>query len=138
MTLLAQANSLAVSAYVNLLNGLQSINGFLAQKTTGGNENQNYNTNNQWDLTNFLDNATDQLEVWGNMFLVLLGVVGVAVAGYQIISGLMSDGKKQVSYGKQAILLLFSGAMMVSGFVLLSDIAGGGAQTIESLGGNGN
>ena len=135
MTLLAQANTLAVSAYVNLLNGLQSINGFLAARSNKGGEGKTYNTGGNWDLTAFLDNSTGQLETWGNMFLVLLGVVGVVIAGYQIISGLMSDGKKQVSYGKQAILLLFSGAMMVSGFILLSDIAGGGAETIKSLGG---
>ena len=87
-----------------------------------------------WDLTSFLDNAQSQVQTWGGAFLTLIGIVGVIWAAFQIISGLMSHGKKQVSYGTNAILLLVSGALAASGLNLVMDIAKGGQKTIEELG----
>lgn len=87
-----------------------------------------------WDLTSFLQNATTQVREWGGAFLILVGIVGVIWASFQIISGLMSHGKKQVSYGTNAILLLVSGALAVTGIDLVMDIAAGGQKTIEDLG----
>ena len=88
-----------------------------------------------WDLTSFLSNATEQVQTWGRAFLTLVGVVGVVWAAFQIISGLMSQGKKQVSYGTNAILLLVSGALVATGLDLVLDISKGGQQTIQDLGG---
>lgn len=87
-----------------------------------------------WDLSSFLENATEQVRDWGGAFLILVGIVGVIWASFQIISGLMSHGKKQVSYGTNAVLLLVSGALAVTGIDLVMDIAAGGQKTIEDLG----
>lgn len=87
-----------------------------------------------WDLTSFLSNATEQVKTWGGSFLMLVGVVGVIWAAFQIISGLMSQGKKQVSYGTNAILLLVSGALVATGLDLVLEISKGGQQTIQDLG----
>lgn len=87
-----------------------------------------------WDLTSFLTNATNQVQTWGGGFLTLVGVVGVVWAAFQIISGLMSQGKKQVSYGTNVILLLVSGALFATGIDLVLEISKGGQQTIQDLG----
>lgn len=87
-----------------------------------------------WDLTSFLDNAQNQVSTWGGAFLMLVGIVGVIWAAFQIVSGLMSHGKKQVSYGMNAVLLLISGALATTGLSLVMDIAAGGKKTIEDLG----
>lgn len=87
-----------------------------------------------WDLTNFLKNSTAQIKTWGGLFLTLVGFVGVIWSAFQIISGLMSHGKKQVSYGSNAVLLLISGALSATGLTLVTSIAQGGQKTIEELG----
>lgn len=87
-----------------------------------------------WDLTNFLTNSTKQIQTWGGLFLTLVGVVGIIWSAFQIISGLMSHGKKQVSYGTQVMLLLISGALSATGLSLVTTIAQGGRKTIEDLG----
>lgn len=87
-----------------------------------------------WDLSSFLVNAQGQVKIWGGSFLTLIGIVGVIWAAFQIVSGLMSHGKKQVSYGTNVILLLVSGALATTGLTLVLDIAAGGQQTIKDLG----
>lgn len=87
-----------------------------------------------WDLTNFLKNSTKQIKTWGGLFLTLVGVVGIVWSAFQIISGLMSHGKKQVSYGTNVVLLLISGALSATGLTLVTSIAEGGKQTIQDLG----
>lgn len=87
-----------------------------------------------WDLTSFLENSTEQIQKWGGLFLTLVGVVGIIWSAFQIISGLMSHGKKQVSYGTQVMLLLISGALSTTGLGLVTSIAQGGEKTIKDLG----
>lgn len=110
--------SLLMMIYTGMVN---DYTGFLA---SGGN----------WDLTSFLNNSQKQVKIWGGAFLSLVGIVGVVYAAFQIVSGLMSQGKKQVSYGSQAILLLISGALATTGLTLVMNIAAGGKKTIEDLG----
>lgn len=87
-----------------------------------------------WDITTFLKNATKTAQGWGGSFLILLGIIGVVWAAVQIVLGLISHGKKQVSYPTQIILLLVSGALATSGLSLVMDIAAGGKATIEDIG----
>lgn len=91
-----------------------------------------------WDLTSFLKNASSQAETWGGAFLTLIGTIAIVVAAYQIISGLMSHGKKQVNWGVTIILLLVGGALATTGLNLVTKIAAGGKKTIEDLGGGAN
>lgn len=87
-----------------------------------------------WDLTSFLTKSTSQVKLWGGSFLTLIGFAGVIWAAFQIVTGMMSHGKKQVSYGANVGLLLVAGALSVSGLDLVSKIAAGGEKTIKDLG----
>lgn len=88
-----------------------------------------------WDLTNFLTNTTGALKNWFGLATTLLGTVMIAVALWQIGSGLMSHGKKQTNWALSIILLIAGGAMAgTAGFKFFSDIAMGGQVTIDTLG----
>ena len=89
----------------------------------------------EWDLTNFLQNSTTRVKFWGGLFLTLMGVALVIYGGYQVVTGLMSHGKKQVNWPIVIISLIVGGALAASGGSnLLFNIAGGGKQTITELG----
>lgn len=96
--------------------------------------------NNNWDLTSFLNNSQKTLTTWFNAGLLIVGLVAVAFAAWQIVSGLMSHGKKQVNWGITITLLFVGGALAASGgFDFVRGIAEGGKQTITDLGsGNAN
>lgn len=104
--------------------------------------NQNAGGNADWSITAFLENLSDQLVEWGGLIMLLLGVVMVIVAVYQIASGLMSHGKKQTNWFVAAGLLLLGGALVAGGgagtWTWVTDIAAGGKNTIDDLGSQGN
>lgn len=87
-----------------------------------------------WSIGTFLTNATSTLKGWGGLFIVLLGVVMIVVAGVLIAKGLMSHGKTQTNWLIVILLFLIGGAFMVGGFSFLSDIAGGAKKSIEDIG----
>lgn len=87
-----------------------------------------------WDLGSFLQNATETIKQWGGYLIILIGVVMVIAAVYQIAKGLMSGGKTQVNWAVAIVLLILGGAFMVGGFSFVSNIASGGKKTIEDLG----
>ena len=92
-----------------------------------------------WDLTTFLGNATAQLEIWGGLLMVLLGVVMIIVAIWRIAKGLISHGKTQTNWFVAIALLLLGGALAGLGggraaWEWVSGIAKGGKQTIDDLG----
>lgn len=89
----------------------------------------------QWDLENFLNNANDYAVLIGGAFLTLLGTVAVIYGGYLLIKKLMAGQQNQDSWVKIVLLIIIGGALMVSGFMLISEIATGGEQTIRDLGG---
>lgn len=90
----------------------------------------------EWDLRAFLTNSFETLGEWFSLAIMILGIVAVAYAIWQIVSGLMSHGKKQVNWVVTIILLLVGGALsMTTGFQFVQDIASGGRKTIEDLGG---
>lgn len=91
----------------------------------------------QWDLGSFLENAKKLAEKWGGSFLMLIGAVAVIYGGYQVVTGLMSHGKKQIAWPTVILTILVGGAFMFSGFNLVRDISSVGNDTIKSLGENG-
>ena len=106
---------------------LNSLSASLLTGTTGS---------SGWDLSSFLGNATDTVEGWIALGVTLLGIVAVGYAVWQIVSGLMSQGKKQTNWAVAIILLIVGGALsMTTGFEFVQGIAGGGKKTIEDLGG---
>lgn len=90
----------------------------------------------EWDLRTFLTNSFATLGDWFGLAVMILGIVAVAYAIWQIVSGLMSHGKKQTNWALAIILLLVGGALSMStGFSFVQGIAEGGKTTIEDLGG---
>jgi uncharacterized membrane protein len=90
-----------------------------------------------FDITTFLTNATETLKKWGSLFMILLGVILIIVAIVKIASGLISHGKKQVSWAVCIIMLILGGAFVAAGansFDWVANIAAGGKKTIEDLG----
>lgn len=92
-------------------------------------------TNAKWDLTSFLSGSFKTLGTWINMAIMIVGLVAVGYAVWQIISGLISHGKKQVNWAVTIILLVVGGVASTStGFQFFRDIAEGGKDTIDDLG----
>lgn len=89
----------------------------------------------EWDLISFFENAKDYVGIAGGGLLALLGTVGVVWGGVLLIKKLMASQQDQTSWLKIIALIIFGGALMVGGFVLISNIASGGKTTIEDLGG---
>lgn len=95
-----------------------------------------------FDVTQFLTNATAKLKEWGGALLILIGVVMMIVAIWKIASGLISHGKKQVSWAVCIIMLILGGALAsfgagASAWDWIQKIAEGGKNTIDDLGGSG-
>lgn len=89
-----------------------------------------------WDLRTFLTNASKTLTEWFSLAITIVGLTAVAWAAYQIVTGLMSHGKKQTNWAVCITLLIVGGALSVStGFSFVQKIAQSGQKTISDLGG---
>lgn len=90
-----------------------------------------------WDIGSFLTNSSTTLQTWFNAALIIVGLVAIFWAAWQITTGLMSHGKKQTNWAVSIILLIVGGVLAGSGggFKFIQGIAGGGKKTIEDLGG---
>lgn len=91
----------------------------------------------------FLQNATAKVKEWGGYLIVLLGAVLLVVAVWILVTGLMSHGKKQTNWAMCIIMFIIGGCLVGAGvgsaaFTWVQNIAAGGKDTIESLGGTGN
>lgn len=102
--------------------------------STGGITAENINANDQWSIDNFLQNVIISLKKWGGYIVILVGVVMIICAVYQIAKGLISHGKTQVNWVVAILLLIIGGAFAAGGWDLITNIAGGGANTINDLG----
>lgn len=98
-----------------------------------------------FDITAFGTNLYTMLTRWGNILIIIIGVVMMLVAIWQIAKGLIQHGKAQVSWAVAIILLILGGALAsfgvggISGdstgaWDWLMDIAKGGKNTIDQLG----
>lgn len=89
-----------------------------------------------WDLRTFLDNSFKTLDEWFSLAAAVVGLVAIAWATWQIVSALMSQGKKQINWAVSIILLIVGGALTASGgFKFVRGIAESGQTTINDLGG---
>lgn len=92
-------------------------------------------TNRQWELGNFLGNATSSVQGWIALAVTLVGIIAVGYAIWIIVTGLMSQGKKQTNWAIAIILLLVGGALSATGgFGFVQRIARSGQATIGELG----
>lgn len=90
-----------------------------------------------WDVESFLNNSKNAIVKWGNILIILIGVIMIIASVWQIASGLMSHGKKQTNWAVTILLLIIGGAFMAGGFGFMENIASGGKKTIEDLGSGG-
>lgn len=89
-----------------------------------------------WDLGTFLKNANKTLDSWFGLAILILGIVAILYAVFQITTGLMSHGKKPTNWGVAITLLLVGGMLALPGsFGFVKGIAEGGKKTIEEIGG---
>lgn len=92
----------------------------------------------KWDISTFLTNLTNQLQRWGGLVIVLIGTVMIIVAVWKLATGLMKQGQGQTNWFIVLILFLVGGAFVAAGsggaWKFVTDIAGGGKDTIEGLG----
>lgn len=68
-----------------------------------------------WTINNFLTKAAEALNGWGSIVVVILGLVAIIAAAYQIVTGLISHGKKQTSWPIVIALLLVGGIFVAIG-----------------------
>lgn len=98
-----------------------------------------------FDITAFGQNLYTMLTQWGNILIIIIGVVMMIVAIWQIAKGLIQHGKAQVSWAVAIALLIIGGALASFGVGGIADndtsawdwfmgIAEGGKNTIEELG----
>lgn len=91
--------------------------------------------NRQWELGRFLGNSTSTIQGWISLAVTLVGIVAVGYAIWIIVTGLMSQGKKQTNWAIAIILLLVGGALSATGgFGFVQRIARSGQATIGELG----
>ena len=108
-----------------------TLTSLIGMLMTGGGNSSN------WSIANFLTNATSAIQNWGSLVIILIGVVMIIVAVYQIAKGLISHGKTQTNWAVAILLLLIGGVFMAGGFQFVANIAQGGKTTIEDLGAGG-
>lgn len=91
-----------------------------------------------FDVTTFLTKLVTQLQTWGGIIIVLIGVVMIIWSIWKLASGLLSQGRQDVNWFKIAIAFLVGGAFVVAGtggaWTFVQNIAAGGKKTIEDLG----
>ena len=93
------------------------------------------NTGDRWSITNLFMNAGATMKTVGSALLVLLGIIMIIVAGVKIAKGLMGNSQQQqTNWLMIAALLIVGGMFAVGGFTLISQIAAGGQDTVQSLG----
>lgn len=97
-----------------------------------------------FDITTFGENLYEMLRKWGNTLIVIIGVVMMIVAVWQIAKGLIQHGKSNTNWAVAVALLIIGGALASFGIASdpdvgawgwLEKIAAGGKTTIGELGG---
>ena len=89
------------------------------------------------DINTFLTNLKSSLELWGNGVIMIIGIVMIIIGGWKIASGLISHGKKQVSWVVAIALIMIGGLMLGAGFGGLKTFADIGNQTLTNMAGGG-
>lgn len=92
---------------------------------------------NGFELSNLLKSATGKVNDYAQSLVVIIGVVMVVAAIYQIGKGFMSGGRGQTNWAMAIGCLIVGGAICVTGgYKLIANVAKGGKDTISSMGEN--
>lgn len=97
-----------------------------------------------WTIGGFLQQAANALNGWGSIVVVILGIIAILVAAYQIVTGLISHGKKQTSWPIVIALLIVGGIFVAIGVgkgiqdSSVGQIANGVGIEVNSMGNGGS
>lgn len=92
------------------------------------------NTMSGWSINNFLTNLNKNLNLWGGLLIVVVGLVMVIVAIIKIAKGLMSS-RGQTNWVLNIVLFFLGGALAFGGgWGLVQGISQGGSDTLNDLG----
>ena len=93
------------------------------------------NTMSGWSVNNFLTNLNKNLNLWGGLLIVVVGLVMVIVAVINIAKVLMSSGRGQTNWVLNIVLFFIGGALAFGGgWGLVQGISQGGSDTLNDLG----
>lgn len=88
-----------------------------------------------WSINNFLTNLNKNLNLWGGLLIVVVGLIMVIVAVIKIAKGLMSSGRGQTNWVLNIVLFFLGGALAFGGgWSLVQGISQGGSDTLNDLG----
>ena len=90
---------------------------------------------NGWSINNFLTNLNKNLNLWGGLLIVVIGLIMVIVAVVKIAKGLMSGHNGQTNWVLNIVLFFLGGALAFGGgWSLVKGISQGGSDTLNDLG----
>lgn len=92
-----------------------------------------------FDLGKLLESLVSKARTYGSGFIIFLGILMIAVAGFKIGKGLMTQGKpnaQPINWFLCAGLLLVGGTMAFGGFSAMGNIAKSVDTTIDDLTGD--
>lgn len=88
-----------------------------------------------WSVNNFLTNLNKNLNLWGGLLIVVIGIIMVIVAVVKIAKGLMSSGRSQTNWVLNIVLFFLGGALAFGGgWSLVQGVSQGGSDTLNDLG----
>ena len=80
-----------------------------------------------------VNNALTQVQTVGSSVLMLLGAVSIVVAGFKIVTGLVSHGKKETNWFVVVLLIIVGGGLLAGGFGLMQTISEFGEDAVKEL-----
>lgn len=88
----------------------------------------------KFSIGNFLNGLNASLFNWGQVIVVIIGVVMVIVGVFNIAKGLMSGGRAQTNWVMNLVLFFVGGAIAFGGgWGLVKDVSAGGSDTIYEM-----
>lgn len=87
-----------------------------------------------WSFDSFLVNLREKLKVWGSGAIMILGVVMILAAVFQIGKGFIMGARAQTSWGMAIACLVIGGMLLAGGWNIVGTISTGAGTSIKSLG----
>ena len=84
------------------------------------------------DFNTFLDNAGGDITRWAGVIVGILGIIALLAGVYFLVTGLISQGKKHVSWVVVVLLFVVGGMMAVGGWSTVASIGAGLNETVNS------
>ena len=88
-----------------------------------------------WSIDSLLNSVQSKIGTWGQILVVIIGLVMVIAGVFKIAKGLMSHGQGQVNWVLNIALILIGGVLAFgSGWAILEQMGTGTETTLNELG----